>query len=84
MINNYLDWAKRERKWYLKSALSHAREARKARDDWGKGFHKGLAMAYHYSGGSVKCLQKDIECVLKASGSYDPEDASFPLLRKFY
>jgi len=68
MIDNYLDWAKRERKWYLQSALAHARKARKARDDWGKGFHKGLAMAYHYSSGSLKCLQKDIEA-RNAAGS---------------
>ena len=61
MINNYLDWVKSRRKWYVQSAVRHEREFRDAGDDWTLGFNKGLAMAYDCAGLDFKRLQKDIE-----------------------
>ena len=61
MINNYLDWAKRERKYSVKMSVMYGRREREATDAWSKGFYTGLSMAYDYSGRHFKRLQKDIE-----------------------
>ena len=80
MINNYLDWVKRRRKWYVQSAVRHEREFRDAGDDWTLGFNKGLAMAYDCAGLDFKRLQKDIEarndagsCVAEVNRYCGPE-----------
>jgi len=74
VINNYLDWAKRERKWYVKSYVAHGRKFREVKDDWCKGFHKGLTLAYMDAAYNFKRLQKDIEARLA-----DPDQAVLPL-----
>jgi len=61
MIDNYLDWVKRQRKYCVDCAIRDARISRKVTNDWAKGFYKGLAMASDYSGQNFKRLQKDIE-----------------------
>jgi len=61
MINNYLDWVKRQRKYCVKNALRHARQSCCAKEEWARGFYKGLSMANDFSGQNFKRLQKDIE-----------------------
>jgi len=61
MIDNYLDWVKRQRKYCVQASVGHARESRELTGDWVKGFYRGLSMAYDYSGQNFKRLQKDIE-----------------------
>jgi len=65
MIDNYLDWVKRRRRWYVKSGVILGRRSREVADDWSRGFYKGLAMAYLDSGRNFKRLQKDIEARAK-------------------
>jgi len=61
MINNYLDWVKRQRKYCVKNALRHARQSRCAKEEWARGFYKGLSMANDFSGQNFRRLQKDLE-----------------------
>jgi len=61
MIDNYLDWVRRQRKYCVDCAIRDARISRKVTNDWAKGFYKGLSMASDYSGQNFKRLQKDIE-----------------------
>ena len=65
MIDNYLDWAKRRRKYCVKMAVRYGRDSCIVKDDQAKGFYRGLAMAYDYSGRNLKRLQKDIEAIKK-------------------
>ena len=61
MINNYLTWVKRRRKYCVDCAIRDARISRRATNDWAKGFHKGLSMANDFSGQNFKQLQKSLE-----------------------
>ena len=61
MINNYLDWAKRQRKYSIKMSIYYDRRFRENTDDFSDGFHKGLSMSYDYSGRNFKKLQKSLE-----------------------
>jgi len=61
MINNYLDWVKKRREWYARSALGSGREFREVTDAWSKGFYKGLAMAYNCGARDFGHLQKSLE-----------------------
>jgi len=61
MINNYLDWAKRQRKYCVKCAVRYHRVCRERESAWAQGFYRGLSVAYDYSGQNLKRLQKDIE-----------------------
>jgi len=83
MINNYLDWAKRERKWYVKSYVAHGRKFREVKDDWCKGFHKGLTLGYMDAAYNFKRLQKDIEATLKVVADNWPRESTDPLVAKF-
>jgi len=74
VINNYLDWVKAQRKYSVKMSLMYGRREREVSGEWGKGFYKGLAMAYDYSGRNFKKLQKDIEAHNKGGEAlvYEP------------
>jgi len=61
MIDNYLDWAKRRRKWYVQSAIRLGRESRMTTESWEKGFSEGLALAYKCSARDFRWLQKSFE-----------------------
>jgi len=61
MIDNYLDWVKRQRRYCVQRAVCRARQSREVQDDWAKGFYKGLAMANNHSGQNFKRLQKSLE-----------------------
>jgi len=74
MINNYLDWVKRQRKYCVKMAVLYGRREREIADDWSKGFFRGLSMAYDFSGQNFKRLQKDIEAMKFQGCSLSVED----------
>ena len=61
MIDNYLDWVKRQRKYHIQRSVHMGREYRNASSLWHQGFAEGCAMTHDFSGQMLKRLQKDIE-----------------------
>jgi len=61
MINNYLDWAKRQRKYAIQHALMNQRRSKTFTDPWAKGFYIGLGIASSDEAHRWRKLQKDIE-----------------------
>jgi len=61
MIDNYLDWVKRQRKYNIQKAVSDARGARSSSSSWAQGFYAGCSCTHDFAGQMLKLLQKDIE-----------------------
>ena len=68
MIDNYLDWVKRQRKYAIQHALLNERRSKTFNDLWAKGFYKGLGMASYAEAYRWRKLQKDIEARVKRGG----------------
>lgn len=61
MINNYLDYAKSQRKAALKVARQYRSQSRSDYQPWGQGFYAGHAQARWFESRHWRTLQKDIE-----------------------
>ena len=61
MIENYLDFVKRWRKFYLCEGISSGRKRRNRVSSYLKGFESGYALAAMGAARQFKRLQKDIE-----------------------
>ena len=61
MIDNYLDWVKRQRKFHMRMAARYNREVTRTPSEWGQGFSKGVAMTHDYSNRMLRRLQKSLE-----------------------
>jgi len=83
MINNYLDWAKQQRRAALKE-MYHARGmSRLDPTKWGTGFYAGHAQAHSFEARHWRRLQKDIEATLKVVADNWPRESTDPLVAKF-
>ena len=65
MIDNYLDWVKRQRQYHGSTAVRDGRSSRRAASAWSKGFYQGSAMTHDFSARMLRRLQKDIEARAK-------------------
>ena len=68
MIDNYLDFVKGWRKFYLCEGISDGRKRRDRTSSYLKGFESGYALAAIGAARQFKRLQKDIEARILAGG----------------
>jgi len=83
MINNYLDYVKRMRKFAITRLREDRNAFRDATDPWCQGFYKGLFIATSFEACRWRRLQKDIEATLAFVAKEWPRESTDPLVAKF-
>lgn len=61
MIDNYLEYAKRRRRWCITDAIRAGRIYRSNSVEWMQGFYRGMALEADCQGQYWKQLQKSLE-----------------------
>ena len=84
MINNYLYFAKAERKRLLKESKKRFRDSTGETDEWLTGYDRGWSCAQLCASWRWRKLQKDIEAIIKVCEKKSPEDEALYIADRFY
>jgi hypothetical protein len=84
MIENYLDFAKRQRKRALQRARKAMQDERSDCSEICQGIDAGLRIAFDCQSRHWRTLQKDIEAVVEACEDSFPADEAAYIAKRFY